>query len=60
MNAEDYIRTEPGGAAGVVLALATPGLTVAQIVSCLALAGVPTGLPVLAYARDILAQEVED
>ena len=44
----------------VVLALATPGLTSAQILSCLVLAGVPTGLPILAYARDILAQEAED
>ena len=43
----------------VVLALAIPRLTPAQIVSCLALAGVPTGLPILAYARGILAQEAE-
>ncbi len=43
----------------VVLALATPGLTPAQILFCLVLAGVPTGLPILAYARDILAQKAE-
>ena len=43
----------------VVVALATPGLTPAQIFSCLVLAGVPTGLPILAYARGILAQAAE-
>ena len=44
----------------VILALATPSLTAAQIISCLVLAGIPTGLPILAYARGILAQEMEN